>query len=276
MEKINFVNGTTINGAETFNEIQDNVEKVFNGEEAMGDIVVDGINSKNLFNFNNMRVPYATVDYTNKTITFTSFNTNTNYLKEICPNLVVGETYTLSFVTTSSVKYIYLSETQFTWNIGEAHTITQGDLDSYILFYGSEDTQHTISNIQIEKGTTATEYKPYIEFKDDITEYTLTNTPEHSAGTNTISLEKSRKTVIFNSLIWFNSLTANTWMTIGTITANLRPKKELTTIGILKDGNGNIKNYGQILVKTNGEVQVKSLTGYSSLTNVAFSLSWFV
>ena len=29
MKKIDFVNGTTVNGAETFNEIQDNIEEVF-------------------------------------------------------------------------------------------------------------------------------------------------------------------------------------------------------------------------------------------------------
>lgn len=255
---------------------------LLNGNEPMGSIVVDGISSKNLYDKN---IPSAG-GYISGNIYL-----NSDIAKSIILECDSNETYTVSKIVSARFTVAcyenkpVANATTTNYknnNSGASITITTGENDKYLVIYyylSSSDTlteEEIRESIQVEKGTTATEYKPYIEFKDDITEYTLTNTPEHSAGTNTISLEKSRRTVIFNSLIWFNSLTANTWMTIGTIPTNLRPKKELTTIGILKDGNGNIKNYGQVLVKTNGEVQVKSVTGFSSLTNVAFSLSWFV
>lgn len=139
----------------------------YNSQESMGKIIADDISCKNLFNFNNMKMSYATVDYTKKTITFTSFNNATlNNLKDICPDLVVGETYTFSFKTTSTVKYIYLNGSKYTWNNNGAHTITQEDLDGYILFYGATDTSCTMSDIQIEKGTIATEYTPHKEFNN--------------------------------------------------------------------------------------------------------------
>lgn len=139
----------------------------YNSQESMGKIIADDISCKNLFNFNNMKMSYATVDYTKKTITFTSFNNATlNNLKDICPDLVVGETYTFSFKTTSTVKYIYLNGSKYTWNNNGAHTITQEDLDGYILFYGATDTSCTMSDIQIEKGTIATKYTPHKEFNN--------------------------------------------------------------------------------------------------------------
>ena len=165
MKKINFQdlpNTETPINSTNLNKIQDNIENVFNGNEAMGSIVVENITSKNLFNFNNLRMDYANVDYINRTITFNSFNNaTTNKLKDICPDLVAGEMYTFSFETTSSVKYIYLNGSQSTWWTGNARTITQAELDDYILFYGGSDIDQTMSKIQIEKGSVVSDYVPH-------------------------------------------------------------------------------------------------------------------
>lgn len=89
-------------------------------------------------------------------------------LKDIAPGLVIGKQYTFSFETESSSKWIYLSESKVSWRHGECKTVDQAMLDSQVAFYGmaaskgDPQTDCIISNIQIEEGTTATEYEPYV------------------------------------------------------------------------------------------------------------------
>ena len=85
-------------------------------------------------------------------------------LSELCPDLKVGETYALTLKTTSTAEYIHIGEV---WGNTYTKTITQTMLDSNVIIYGGYNTTDTISNIQIEKGTVATDYVPYnhIEFK---------------------------------------------------------------------------------------------------------------
>lgn len=85
-------------------------------------------------------------------------------LKDLCPNMKVGETYTLTADTTCEAKYIWLLQYSNDWLFGTSKTITQEILDSEVLWYNGNSMNMppaTISNIQIEKGTVATEYEPY-------------------------------------------------------------------------------------------------------------------
>ena len=83
-------------------------------------------------------------------------------LKDCAPNLVVGETYTLSFSSTGSQKQIYLSISARSWTANNSITITQDDLDSRVYFYASGvNTSATISDFQIELGSTVTSFSPY-------------------------------------------------------------------------------------------------------------------
>lgn len=122
--------------------------------------------SKNLFNINDLSLATGVIDYSTGVITVNQYaNGSTNTLKEIAPSLVAGETYTLSLVTTAlSNQYIYLVGTSKAWRNGRSYTITQADLDAGIVVYGEYESNetHYISNIQIEKGTVATEYTPYV------------------------------------------------------------------------------------------------------------------
>ena len=139
-----------------------------NGNEAMGSIVVDDISCKNLFNINNLTLETGSVDYSTGVITVNQYaNPSIQTLKQLCPDLIVGETYTLSLSTTSTdSKFIYLHGSSTPWKNGTQRTITQADLDGTIGVYGVYDSTDTfyISNIQIEKGTVATEYAPYKKF----------------------------------------------------------------------------------------------------------------
>lgn len=84
-----------------------------------------------------------------------------NTLKDYCPLLIVGQTYTLSANTAATTKQIYLKESGTVWTYGQFVQITKEMLDSVVLFYSDINKTSVISNIQIEKGSTATAYEPY-------------------------------------------------------------------------------------------------------------------
>ena len=88
-------------------------------------------------------------------------------LSDYCPNLQVGKTYILSATTTGLGKKIYLGTSKFTWKFDATRTITEQDLDSPVYFYANDKSGDssiiTISNIQIEEGTSKTDYEPYYE-----------------------------------------------------------------------------------------------------------------
>lgn len=93
-------------------------------------------------------------------------------LSDYAPLLEVGKTYTLSAETTAIAnKQIYLIGSKYAWKYGTPHTITQAELDNGVYFYATEGgATCTISNIQIEEGTTATSYAPYMYYpKEDET-----------------------------------------------------------------------------------------------------------
>lgn len=122
---------------------------------------------KNLFDINKITNVSGIVNNDDGTITVTTNETtsamNTNKTLKELANLKVGETYTLSAKTSGSNKYACLSGlSNSTWNFGEHKTVTQDDLDSYVLLYASGvSTTANISNIQIELGDKATSYTPY-------------------------------------------------------------------------------------------------------------------
>lgn len=89
-------------------------------------------------------------------------------LAEICPQLRVGDTVKFS-ISTTGYAGIYLNVANTLVQHGYALTITEAMLASYVALYGVLDTDasfdapHTINSIQLELGTVATEYTPYID-----------------------------------------------------------------------------------------------------------------
>ena len=85
-----------------------------------------------------------------------------NTLQDYCPTLNVGDEVTLSFETTGSAKYIYLSGANISWIRGQSKTITATILSSAVIWYASgRDTEAVISNIMLNSGSTALPYEPY-------------------------------------------------------------------------------------------------------------------
>ena len=91
-----------------------------------------------------------------------------NTLKDLAPNLKVGATYILSAKSNATTKAIRLREAEKTWYYDETKdrklTITEEHLNSQVYWYSGNGVTATISDIQIELGSTATEYEPYTEY----------------------------------------------------------------------------------------------------------------
>lgn len=134
--------------------------------------------TKNLFNINALTpytpetLPIGTAGVYNGNIISRGKSDDTTCstgktLRELCPDLAVGETYTLNFETTvpSSIggqyESIHLRGVGNWWR-RNTRTITEADLSAVVYVYADTDLSvYTISNFQIEKGTTATDYVPF-------------------------------------------------------------------------------------------------------------------
>lgn len=89
-------------------------------------------------------------------------------LRELCPQIIAGKEYVLNAVSPSNVKAIFLVGRSVVWPFGTSKILTEDLINCSVVFYGYDSTIHgsgdcVISEIQIEEGTTATEYTPYID-----------------------------------------------------------------------------------------------------------------
>lgn len=133
--------------------------------------------TKNLFNINAL-TPYTPETLPNETAgvynghiitkcsSGSSVSKSHKLLKELCPDLVAGERYILHFDTNgtgSQANTIYLAGSTNVWRKGYTHVVTEAELNGTVYFYGNYPSLDvaTISNFQIEKGSTATDYVPY-------------------------------------------------------------------------------------------------------------------
>lgn len=131
------------------------------------------VKSKNLFDISQIA---GTAQLTNNgdgtiTVAANAYSVTTGKkLYELCPGVEIGDVCVLSLTTTSGyANWIYLSNYKKTWNAGTSLTITENILNSEVLVYGMHTSEENygqetvISDIQIEAGTVATEYAPYID-----------------------------------------------------------------------------------------------------------------
>jgi len=147
--------------------------------KSIGNLITDSSNSnygkyeipikvsgKNLFNIDNLNGYKNVINNSDGTITVSKYAAYSgNKLKQLCPEMQVGDTITFN-MTTQGHDRIYLLEDNSYWEKGKRKIVTQTMLDSKIYFYtavNAHDTPVLISNIQFEKGTLSTPYEPYKE-----------------------------------------------------------------------------------------------------------------
>lgn len=159
MKKINFVNNQApaINAA-NLNQMQNNFEDA---------IEVTGKVSKNIINPYNSFNTSASYTFANDTYKITS--TGSIYL--MC-NVVVGETYTLSYKNNNGFASIRANNYNYggSWIEYGRSTTTDGKItftattDTVIIgFINGTANSSTVQQVQLEKGATATGYDEYCE-----------------------------------------------------------------------------------------------------------------
>ena len=105
-------------------------------------------------------------------------------LKQLCPQIVSGQKYTINANSPAANKGLYLVDAKTSWLFGKSIILTEDMVNSDVGLYGFHSTVDgygdcVISNIQIEIGEVVTDYEPY-----------QTITPQD------VILSNSRKTVV--------------------------------------------------------------------------------
>lgn len=178
MKKIEFKNlpdKTTPINSTNLNKIQDNVEALFEGNESMGEIAVEDVVCKNLFDKNNYNLVnlYPSMNGTFAKYTGTGWSiyieikpsTTYTITKNVYDNddLIVAtcENIPADGGLCPNVKKQMLTESvKYT-------TITSGATDKYLVVYMAwvnTMLQEIIDNLQIEKGSVSTKYTPFKQF----------------------------------------------------------------------------------------------------------------
>lgn len=123
---------------------------------------------KNLFDFSRLVSDGVNVmDYEKQTITVPAKTNNTVYnqtLRDLCPGITPG-TYVFSAKRSNpeSGNGSYFLEAGLDFTFNTPTKLTDALLDNHIAWYNNPDSEieNVISEIQIEKGTEATDYEPY-------------------------------------------------------------------------------------------------------------------
>ncbi len=126
--------------------------------------------SKNLFDISRVPNTGSIINNGDGSITVTGQPTNSamstgRKLSQLVPDLEVGKTYILSFVSeyiNAKLTLIYSTGDWYHWNKDTSVTMTQHLLDSGAYFQApTSGVPITMRDIQIEEGTVATPYQPY-------------------------------------------------------------------------------------------------------------------
>jgi hypothetical protein len=187
----NVLKGTESGAVVSMDDVSPFAHKVIVKTEAI-DVPIDTqitvtSRSKNFFDISKVDSSLAgnDIEIVGNSIIFKGYGLHFCRLKNVAPELIVGKTYTLNAETTGStvqgetnLKFIYVATPtkSFQWSFGAPLTMTEDILapNTTLLLYGSqtpegEKLSTTISNIQIEEGTVATEYEPYAVHETVIT-----------------------------------------------------------------------------------------------------------
>lgn len=129
-----------------------------------GETIQKTRSGKNKFNINIVTSTSTLTNNGDGTLTTTTlYNQLSQTLKELAPDLKVGDSVKIVFKTNGE-NYIYLVTSKVLWRNGTARTITEDDLNGVIAFYGKNTTgtTYTISDVMILNATeTDLNYEPY-------------------------------------------------------------------------------------------------------------------
>ena len=211
-------------------------------------------------------------------------------VSELCPDLKVGDTICLNFTTESSTYFFYFQppSDKKAWRRNDSITVTQNDLDSYFTIYGYRATDKnygnpcTISNIQIELGTTATDYTPYVP---DLTAVKVKRYGKNLFDYNNVIFKANVPSAIItkeNNGFTFTALSSSAYFNTSNISAFcLKPNTTYTsraTVTLIDNGSSNVGESGSmglsLILQTNstfdssGKGKIYIVDGYQNNTGV--------
>lgn len=169
---VGFYNYPTVSGdTVSFNAMQLELGSTATDYEPYNDDI-QNVYSKNLFDVDRITTVGNLTNNGDGTLTIAEnslYQTTSVTLGTVCPKLKIGDIIVFSFNTQGNKHFIYLQKSKRTFVLNTKYTITQDDLDSTMTIYGygTDESNYgnpcIISNIQIEYGSTATEYEKYHE-----------------------------------------------------------------------------------------------------------------
>ena len=185
---INKVNDTDMN------EIKSIVNGSLQGTNAMGSIVVDDVNCKNMFGVNSMAIRSGVTSiYNGSTLTLNGTSTGEDFNEDYTLKMVrlPAGTYTFTIQAISGTKTGSQSlvirnidnnssilDTNFTGNYAYTFTLNQDTNINVLIYYLASGNVFTnyVMNIQLEKGSVATPYTPYKKIIKEENGYVKENT----------------------------------------------------------------------------------------------------
>ena len=265
-----------------------------------GDVVVNNIRTKNILN------PYSFVkgrlengvlakQYGTTSITATdnsiSFTTNIAWNSGATSGFIPVTEGSYTYTATSDKKVYYYIDTYNSskgWiarlvsgnHTGAGtNTFSVGNTVAYIRLHYEVDgvNTYTITNLQIERGSTATAFTPHqnLNVKEDDTGWD-TITP--SVGSATIMVRKIGS--IVNLYIFGDygvSLANNSTTTFATIPARYRPSSNIIAPCVLRNASGTEVAQVALYVNSDGGLRVRQKTGSAFVPQQIFAnLTYFI
>ena len=230
---------------------------LLDGDESQGNLVVDSIRSKNIF------TGFHTGTYDSST---GAYNPSGNGISTNKIKVVSGESYYLTGVENGiTIRILYwndntyvTSETMTTLSAG--NTITpQGN---YLAI--QTGTSATYSNVQLEKGTSATTYSPY----QNLDGQEMYSTSEVKIGTWIDGKPLYRTTVTVNSID-----ASNNYIDVSHGISNM--SMPISVKGIAKITNVNqYRPLGCMFINTSGNLDPQYVFNVYAVTESAFTLCY--
>lgn len=255
MQKINFQNlpnTTTPINATNLNAIQTNVENVFNGNEVAGNMIVESISSKNMFDKNAVLNNYELIgsgSYAG------GINPQTGWYVSDYIEVEANKKYYLTKSSSGSSICFYNTNKAYVSVISSSNGVITIPNNSSIKYMRFNGVMTDLDNVQFEKGETQTTYTPYQNLESKIIDsgwITLNSYIKYRKVNNIVY-------VVCDNNGFVNIPADSSYHAIGTLPTNYRPSivipfashvYSVATKSIIGrvETNGNISIYANVSI----------------------------
>ena len=177
---------------------------LLDGEEPMGDLVVDSIRTKNMFDKNSVLMGYE-INSADGTV-----STNSNYYVSDYIPVKPNTNYYLTKTNNGSSNCFYDINKNFISTIRKDQGVITTPDNSNVYYMRFNGPQSDLDNVQVEEGSVATEYKPFQNLDKTLDIY---STSEIRIGTWIDGKP------IYRKVFWFDDMPSNSILTIADVSS---------------------------------------------------------